>query len=268
MSKSLDKEYKIMVKAVKRAAALAKRCAGKVDYKLKGRGNLVTAADIACQKEIVKIISQAFPEHGFLAEEKQAGLRGKGRYVWVIDPIDGTTNYAHTFRHSAVSLALAEGGEPVMGAVMDIFNGELFTAVKGRGAKLNGRKIRVSSVGKLKDSLLITGFPYERDRIKEVHIPIFTDFLLGCHDVRRSGSAALDCCWIACGRADGYWEFSINPWDCCAGALIIQEAGGEVTDFKGRKFAGLELYGAEFLGSNGKIHKEMLKLINKTLRLL
>ena len=258
-------KYEIMIKAVKRAAALAKRHIGKVGYELKGRSNLVTAADIACQKEIVKIISKAFPDHAFLAEEKQSGLKKEGRYVWVIDPIDGTTNYAHTFAHSAVSVALTDNGEPIMGAVMDIFKGELFTAVKGKGAKLNGKKIKVSSVGKLKDSLLITGFPYDRAPIRKVHIPIFADFLFESHDVRRSGSAALDCCWIACGRADGYWEFSINPWDCCAGTLIIKEAGGKVTDCKGREFSELERYGAEFLGSNGKIHKEMLKIINKTL---
>lgn len=261
----MKKEYAVLIEAVTKAAALAKKRIGKVSYELKGRSNLVTQADIACQKKIVEIISKAFPEHGFLAEESQTGIKKDGRYLWVIDPIDGTTNYAHTFAHSAVSVALTDGGRPVMGAVMDIFKGELFTAVKGKGARLNGKKIHVSKTAKLQDSLLITGFPYDRTPIKKVHVPIFTDFLFNCHDVRRTGSAALDCCWTACGRADGYWEFSINPWDCCAGALIVQEAGGKVTDFKGKAFSKLEKYGAEFLASNGKIHKEMLGIINKTL---
>lgn len=261
----MKKEFDIMVRAAEQAAALAKKHIGKVNYELKGRSNLVTEADIACQKKIISIISKAFPDHGFLAEESQNGIKTSGSYIWVVDPIDGTTNYAHTFAHSSVSIALTYKGRPVMGAVMDIFKGELFTAVKGKGAKLNGKKIHVSKTAKLQDSLLITGFPYDRTPIRQIHIPIFTDFLFASHDVRRSGSAALDCCWIACGRADGYWEFSINPWDCCAGTLIVKEAGGKVTGFDGKPFPKLADYGARFLATNGKIHSEMLKVINKTL---
>lgn len=261
----MKKEYGILISAVKQATALAKKHIGKVRYELKGKSNLLTQADIACQKKIISIISKEFPSHGFLAEETQTGIKTNGEYIWVIDPIDGTTNYAHTFAHSAVSVALTKNGEPVMGAVADIFKGELFTALQGKGAKLNGKKIKVSATNKLQDSLLITGFPYDRMPIKKIHIPIFTDFIYNCHDVRRTGSAALDCCWIACGRADGYWEFSLNPWDCCAGALIVQEAGGKITDFEGKPFKKLEDYGKTLLASNGKIHTEMLKIIDKTL---
>lgn len=260
----MRKEYEVLLDAVTQAAALAKKHIGKVSYELKGKSNLVTQADIACQKKITEIISSAFPQHGFLAEETQTGLKTQGKYIWVIDPIDGTTNYAHTFAHSAVSIALTENGKPLMGAVADIFKGEIFTAVKGKGAKLNGKKIQVSKTEHLRDSLLITGFPYDRTPIKKLQIPIFTDFIYNCHDVRRTGSAALDCCWIACGRADGYWEFSLNPWDCCAGALIVREAGGKITDVYGKPFKSLKNYGKTLLASNGKIHKEMLKIISKT----
>lgn len=261
----MKNRYKVLISAVMQAAALAKKHIGKVKYELKGKSNLVTQADIACQKKIISMISKEFPDDGFLAEETQAGIKTKGQYIWVIDPIDGTTNYAHTFAHSAVCVALTKNGKPVMGAVADIFKGEIFTAVKGKGAKLNGKKIKVSKTAKLQDSLLITGFPYERAPIKKIHIPIFTDFIYNCHDVRRTGSAALDCCWIACGRADGYWEFSLNPWDCCAGALIVKEAGGKITDFEGKPFGRLKDYGKTLLASNGKIHNEMLGIINKTL---
>ena len=261
----MKNRYTVLISAVKQAAALAERYIGKVKYELKAKSNLVTKADIACQKKIVSIISKEFPDDGFLAEETQTGIKTDGKYIWVIDPIDGTTNYAHTFAHSAVSVALTYKGKPVMGAVMDIFKGELFSAVKGKGSKLNGKKIKVSKTNKLQDSLLITGFPYDRTTVKKMHIPIFTDFIYNCHDVRRTGSAALDCCWIACGRADGYWEFSLNPWDCCAGALIVKEAGGKITDFDGKPFDRLTDYGKTLLASNGKIHAEMLKIINKTL---
>jgi myo-inositol-1(or 4)-monophosphatase len=144
--------------------------------------------------------------------------------------------------------------------VYDFFKEEMFTAVKGKGAKLNGRKIKVSKTAKVEDSLLITGFSYDRKKLEEVCMPLFKKFLLTAHDVRRSGSAALDLCWTAAGRLDGYWEFSLNPWDVCAGRLILEEAGGKVTDFSGKPWKALEEFGVQTLATNGKIHKQMLKM--------
>ncbi len=262
----MKREFETLNLAIKEAAKIAKRYIGKADVHLKGRANLVTQADLACQKKIIQIISARHPDHSFLAEEEQTGLpssaKAKSRYVWVIDPIDGTANYAHTFAHSGISVALTLDGKPILGGVYDIFKDEFFTAIKGKGAKLNGKKIHVSNVKKLKDSLLVTGFPYKRENIGEVHLPIFKDFILICHDVRRTGAASLDLCWTAAGRLDGYWEFDINPWDVCAGKLILEEAGGKVTDFKGKPWKNLADFGRQTLASNGKIHREMLKIFD------
>lgn len=257
----MKKEFEVLKYALAEAGKTACRYLGKTKYELKGKANLVTQADLACQKKIISIISNALPEHGFLAEEEQKNLKTTGRFLWVIDPIDGTTNYAHTFAHSSVSIALTDNGAPVLGGVLDFFKGEEFTAVKGKGAKLNGKKIKVSDTARLDDSLLITGFPYDRSTIKTVQLPIFEKFIYRCHDIRRTGSAALDLCWVAAGRADGYYEFGVNPWDVCAGTLILEEAGGKVTGFDGKKWKALKDYGRQTLASNGKIHKEMLSVL-------
>jgi myo-inositol-1(or 4)-monophosphatase len=260
----VNKELLTLKKALTEAGKIAKKYYGKVSYDLKGRGNLVTKADYECQKKITQIISKAFPTHAFLAEEKQQDLNTQGKYIWVIDPIDGTANYAHTFPHSGISVGLTKDAVPVLGGVLDFARGEMFYAVKGKGAFLNGKKIHVSKTAKLQDSLLVTGFPFERNKIEFLHIPVFKDFLMICHDVRRTGAASLDLCWTAAGRIDGYWEFTLNPWDVCAGKLILEEAGGKVSDFNGKPWNKLETYGAQTLASNGKIHKQMLSVLKKT----
>lgn len=259
----MSKELTVLKEALFEAAKIAKHYVGKATYELKGRGNLVTQADYACQKKIISVISSAFPGHAFLAEENQPGIKTEGQYVWVIDPIDGTANYAHTFAHSGISIGLAKDGVPVLGGVMDIFTGEEFIAQKGKGAKLNGKKIQVSKISKLDESLLVTGFPFDRSMMEKVHLPVFKDFMMICHDVRRTGSASLDLCWTAAGRLDGYWEYTLNPWDVCAGKLILEEAGGKVTDFKGKQWRDVKTYGLETLATNGKIHKEMLAVFGK-----
>jgi len=261
----VNKEFEVLKEALGEAGKIAKKYYGKIGYDLKGRGNLVTKADFESQKKITQIISSAFPSHAFLAEEKQPGLNCEGRFKWVIDPIDGTANYAHTFPHSGISVALTDKGIPVLGGVLDFSRDEMFYAQKGKGAFLNGKKIHVSKIAKLEDSLLVTGFPFERKDIEFVHIPVFKNFLMICHDVRRTGAASLDLCWTAAGRLDGYWEFSLNPWDVCAGKLILEEAGGRVSGFDGKPWRRLETYGAQTVASNAKIHGQMIKVIRETL---
>ncbi|MBR3631454.1 MAG: inositol monophosphatase [Elusimicrobiaceae bacterium] len=259
----MKNEFAVLQECLYTAGNIAKRHFGKVSYHLKGRDNLITKADVACQKAILKIIQKNFPQHDFLAEEN--GLRNTGSpWRWIIDPIDGTTNFAHHMPHFSTSIALAYQNEIVLGGVYDASMDELFLARKGRGATLNGKKIRVSSVKKVERSLLVTGFPYGKEkRIQELLKP-FENFLLSCHDVRRLGSAALDLCWVASGRFDGYWEDSLNPWDVSAGKLILEEAGGKVTLYNGRPWKQVEQFGQQLLASNGLIHRQMCAIIKKS----
>ena len=256
----MKKEFSVLQQCLQTAGAIARKRLGKVTYQLKGRANLVTQADVACQQAILKIIQKNFPQHDFLAEEQ--GLKNTGSpWKWVIDPIDGTTNFAHTMPHFSISVALAHKNEIVLGGVYDVCMDELFLARKGKGATLNGKKIHVSRVSKLENALLVTGFPYVRqNRMKEL-LTRFKNFILACHDIRRLGSAALDMCWVAAGRFDGYWEDTLNPWDISAGKLILEEAGGKVTDFSGKKWKNLETFGKQTLASNGLIHREMFDII-------
>lgn len=259
----MKREKEVLQACLKAAAAVVRRNFGKVGYELKGKANLVTKADVASQKAILSLITKNFPDHDYLAEEN--GVKNTGSdYVWVIDPIDGTTNFAHTFPQSGVSIALFYKGEPVLGGVTNPATGETFLAQKGKGATLNGKKIHVSKTPKLEQSLLVTGFPYNRFTRMPVLLKRFEKFLNSCHDVRRLGSAALDLCWLAAGRTDGYWEDNLNPWDVGAGVLVLQEAGGKVTDYSGKKYKKIAEYGRTLLASNGKIHAQMLKIIRET----
>jgi len=262
----MKKEFSVLQEALFEGGKIAKKYAGKVGYELKAKANLVTIADFEVQKRVIKVISAAFPAHAFLAEEAQKGIKTEGRFKWVIDPIDGTTNYAHTFPHSAVSIALADNNKILLGGVYDFFKEEIFTAVKGQGAKLNGKKISASKTKRLEDSLLITGFAYDRSILEKHCLPLFKKLILTAHDIRRSGSAALDLCWAATGRIDGYWEFNLKPWDVAAGKLILEEAGGKVTDFDGKPWAKLQNYGIQTLATNGRIHKEMLRAVREILK--
>jgi myo-inositol-1(or 4)-monophosphatase len=222
----------------------------------KGEVNLVTDCDNLAQKMIVEDIAGLFPEHDILAEEGFSREKGSA-FQWIIDPLDGTTNFAHHFPVFCVSIGLKLEEEVVLGVVYDPTREEMFRAVKGQGAFLNDKSIKVSSIGDLGRSLLATGFPYDirqsRDNIRH-----FLDFIVTAQAVRRCGSAALDLCYVACGRFDGFWEKKLHPWDVAAGGLVIREAGGMTTDFLGRPMLSTC---RDVLASNGLIHGRMLDVL-------
>lgn len=234
----------------------------RVRWKAHGRGNAVTSADHASEGAVLAAIHRRFPRHDFLAEERGARRTGSP-YLWVIDPLDGTLNFAHGLPQSCVSIGLVENGTAVLGGVFDPFRRELFLAERGRGATLNGRRIRVSRVPSLSGALLVTGFPYDRNRRAELYAGIVRDFLRRAQDLRRSGSAALDLAWVAAGRYDGFWEFRLSPWDVAAGRLLVEEAGGKVTDFKGSEWGEVEGWGRQTLASNSKTHGGMLRVLGR-----
>ena len=229
----------------------------------KGRANLVTVADRASEELIVREIRRRYPDHSILAEESgplavapSSGGRPNGR--WIVDPLDGTTNYAHRFPMYSVSIGFEMDGVLECGAVFDPVRGEMFRAARGEGAWLNDAALAVSEVDRVSESLLLTGFPYGfRERIDEA-LGLFGTFLVHSQAVRRAGSAALDLCYVASGRSDGFWELDLKPWDTAAGILVLAEAGGRVSDFAGRDYA---IEGNRILASNGKIHEEMLGII-------
>ncbi len=232
----------------------------RVRYKSLGRANALTQVDLAAEKAILRVIRSRFPEHDFLAEER-ATRRSGAEYLWVIDPLDGTLNFAHGFPVCCVSIALLRGLAPLIGGVYDPFREEFFLAEAGRGATLNGRRIRVSRVRKIEDGLLATGFPYDRDVRATLYSEWVRRFLCRAQDLRRGGSAALDLAWVAAGRLDGYWELRLNPWDVAAGLLLVREAGGNVTDLSGKPWTALESFGKETVASNGRIQQAMLDLL-------
>jgi len=229
----------------------------KIEYK--GDADLVTAADRASEVLIRERISKQFPSHDVLGEEQ--GLNDQGSdYRWYVDPLDGTTNFAHGFPVFCVSMALerrlsTESARRVAGVIYDPTRDELFSAEQGGGAQLNGDAIHVSKTSALKESILGTGFPSHK-RHKNPNIHFYHQITLRSHGVRRAGSAALDLCNVASGRFDGFWEFNLNPWDTAAGVLIVEEAGGKVTRFDGSPF---ELNSHETIASNGLIHAELLR---------
>ncbi|MCX7974183.1 MAG: inositol monophosphatase, partial [Candidatus Aminicenantes bacterium] len=224
----------------------------------KGVVNLVTDADRRSQEMIMTRLTRAFPEHGFLAEEDGHHFSGKSDYRWLIDPLDGTTNFAHSFPIFCISIALERAGEVLIGVVYDPMRQELFRAIKGQGAWLNKRRIRVSRTNSLNRSLLATGFPYDLRESPINNLVHFENFLFRAQAIRRCGAAALDLAYVACGRFDGFWELKLNPWDIAAGSLLVTEAGGQVSDFRGQKF---NLTSGEIVASNGLIHSSMIKVI-------
>lgn len=227
---------------------------GKVSIEYKGDVDLVTQADRAAEKMIVERIRRQWPEHDLIGEEGSRRESGSD-FRWYVDPLDGTTNFAHGFPVFCVSLALEYKGERIAGVVYDPTRDEMFAAEKGGGATLNGRAARVSSTRQLKESLVATGFPSHK-RHKNPNIHFYHQITLRSHGVRRAGSAALDLCCVACGRYDAYWEFNLNPWDTAAGVLLVEEAGGKVTNFSGGPF---HIDSREVLGSNSLLHDELLK---------
>jgi myo-inositol-1(or 4)-monophosphatase len=223
----------------------------------KGAVNLVTDLDNRSQRMIFDHLSSRFPDHDFMGEEGLRKDRG-AELRWIIDPLDGTTNYAHGFPIYTISIAFEAKGEVVLGLVYDPMREEMFSALKCQGAFLNGKSIHVSSVQDLDKSLVATGFPYDLRESEVNNIDHFNNFLLCVQAIRRCGSAAMDLCYVACGRFDGFWELKLSPWDMAAGALIVQEAGGRISDFNNRPFS---LFGSELLATNGLIHDQMLEVL-------
>jgi myo-inositol-1(or 4)-monophosphatase len=222
------------------------------DIRYKGDVDLVTQADRRSEQAIVTRLAKYFPEHSIAAEEGTGHVRSS-EFRWHVDPLDGTTNFAHKYPCFAVSIALAQNGNVLAGVVYNPIHDELFAAARGEGATLNGKKISVSQVATLSTSLLCTGFPVHKRRANP-NIHYYYDFTMRSHGVRRDGSAALDLACVAAGRFDGFWEFGLKPWDTGAGVLLVQEAGGAISDFDGQAY---QLGGPVILATNSLIHEEM-----------
>jgi myo-inositol-1(or 4)-monophosphatase len=256
---NIEKVKQVGIGAAYRAGKILKEHFGKLEMvKNKGTIDLVTEADIAAEKAIVDAIKETFPDHSIVAEES-GSLQGDPDNCWFIDPLDGTTNYAHNLGFFSVSIAFFYKKKASVGIVFNPVTAELFTATKGQGAQLNNHPISVSDKKTLQESLLVTGFPYNLNTILFRLITRFQNCLSASQGVRRLGSAALDLCYVACGRFDGFWEENLNPWDTAAGVLIAQEAGAVVTDFKDRPF---HINKKQILATNGHIHSEMVTLLN------
>jgi len=221
----------------------------------KGEVDLVTESDRRSEQLVVARLRERFPDHGIVAEEG-GGAASVARYCWHVDPLDGTTNFAHGYPCFAVSIGLAAEGVPIVGAVFNPVSNELFTAARGEGAYRNGDRIRVSRVEKLATSLVATGFPTHQ-RKKSSNINYYWQFTLRSHGVRRDGAAALDLCSVACGRFDAFWEFGLKSWDTAAGVVVVEEAGGTVTDLAGQPY---RLGGPSILASNQRVHQEVLQV--------
>lgn len=225
----------------------------------KGRIDLVTEADVAVEREIQSRIHARFPDHAFLGEESgpSSGATGAS-HRWIVDPIDGTTNFAHGLALFCVSIGLEIDGRMAVAAVYDPMAGELFTAERGGGAYLNGRRLQVTTESAIVNGLLVTGFPYAPGDRRAEQLDIFAEMLAEAQAVRRLGSAALDLCLVAAGRFDGFWEQGLQPWDVAAGGLIVEEAGGRVSDYHGAAF---DPFARQIVASNGALHQGLLDLI-------
>jgi len=222
----------------------------------KGRIDLVTEYDRRSEALLLERIRARFPDHAVLAEE--SGPHAGARARWLIDPLDGTTNFAHAYPFFCVSIGVEVDGRLAAAAVYDPSRDELFAAAAGQGATRNDAPIHVSGIDALEDALLVTGFPYDVREHPERHLPLFQDFLVRAQGVRRDGSAALNLCYLAAGRFDGFWESALSPWDLAAGVLIVQEAGGRVTDHAGEP---LRLEGGQITAANPALHARMLEVL-------
>jgi myo-inositol-1(or 4)-monophosphatase len=248
---------------VETAAAIAREASAIIEhlreqsigYELKGESDLVTAADRASEEHIVKRLRAAFPGHGIVAEEGN-NEEMRGGYRWFVDPLDGTTNFAHGFPIYNTTLALEKDGELIAGVVFDGTRNEMFSAEKGGGAFLNGERLAVSKAERIEDALYATGFPSRR-RHQNINIHFYYQLAMISHGVRRGGSAAIDLAYVACGRLEGFWEFGLNPWDMAAGKLLVEEAGGFVTDMHGGPHV---LSSPHILATNAHVQAPTLEL--------
>lgn len=255
----LEKELSFANRAAKAAGNILTQMFGQIDYiKKKGEIDLVTSADLKAEESILKMIHSEFPRDNILSEES-----GKHREVsdrtWIVDPLDGTTNFAHGFPFFAVSIALEISGEVVLGVVYNPYMSEHFEGIKHMGAFLNKKPIHVSKTLTLKESLLATGFPYDIHENPDRIMKHFRKMVARAQGLRRPGSAALDLCYVAAGKVDGFWEQGLKPWDTAAGMLMVQEAGGKLSDFAGETYSP---YQNTLLASNSIIHEEMMKVLN------
>jgi myo-inositol-1(or 4)-monophosphatase len=217
--------------------------------------DLVTIADKLSEKTLDEFFLRAAPSHGFLGEEGAMRVAAPGAPTWIVDPLDGTMNFAHGLPVFCVSVAAVVDGAPQVGVVHDPSRGEVFSAIRGVGAWMNGNTIAVSDRENLGEALLATGFPYDRRAQADRYLAYFKSYMCAAHGIRRMGAAALDLAWVAAGRVDGFWEFGLKPWDVAAGSLLVEAAGGVVSDLSGQPFA---LEGPSILAANARVHAEML----------
>jgi len=227
----------------------------------KGEINLVTDVDRESEAYLMERIRSSFPDHGILSEESSERL-SPSPYRWIIDPLDGTTNYAHNYPCFCVSVALESNGELLAGAVFNPLLSESFTASAGGGAFLNGERIAVSGIEDLRRSLLSTGFAYDVKESTDNNLDFFREFVFAGQAIRRDGSAALDMCYLACGRFDGFWELKLHPWDTAAGLLLLREAGGVATRLDGSPY---DIHQPDILASNGRIHEQMMAVVRRAM---
>lgn len=258
-----DELKEVLLNAAKAGGALiAQYFQGKFSIENKTTINdLVTEVDKHAETAIINVIKSKYPTHSIISEELGREMH-QSDYDWIIDPIDGTVNFAHGIPICCVSIGLRYKGALLLGAVYNPIMNELFFAEKGKGATLNGEKISVSTKSDFKTACLVTGFPYKWPKTYEHPIKVFERFIMEGLPVRRLGSAAIDLCWVACGRFDGFWEYNLNPWDIAAGYLIVEEAGGRITNFDGDPY---DVDDKETLATNGVIHADMLKLIRSNI---
>jgi len=255
-----DDIIKIAETASRQAGEIILNKKGRSSFSEKGENNLVTEADYAAQEAIIKVISNQFPGHSIIAEENDLSANLDEPDLWIIDPLDGTNNYAHQIPHFSVSIAYARFGKVKAGVVFDPERGELFSAASGMGASLNGKTINVSKASSLQEAIVATGFYYDRGaKMRKTLSSIEELFEHNIHGIRRFGSAALDLCWVACGRFDAYFEYKLSVWDFAAGRLIVNEAGGCCTDQQGNP---LTLSSPGIVASNGILHNYLLNIVS------
>ncbi len=238
---------------------LKKYYSGNFRIEYKGERNPVTVADKNSEKAIIKILDKKFPDVDFLCEESCGEIKTrKNGLVWIFDPLDGTVNFIHKLPVFSISLALYDGNKALFGIVYNPISGEFFHAIKNKGAYLNGKKIGVSKINDLKHSLIVTGFPYDYEKRQKSVDEKFREFCRSVEGLRRLGSASVDLCYVACGWFDGFWEEGLKPWDVAAGAIIVEESGGKITDFSG---GNNYLFNETLVASNSKVHNQMIKVI-------